>query len=199
MAWSNIFCQIIGSTGPVIGEGLLSGWQTSIELEGFDWGMRVEQTHEPDLGMLGALSRAAETAAPVRPIKYEVATKQLTLRKRFDIASSDIHMLMDSKLPILSVSITVLHITPSGQTFHKPGFVILATDCKIESADVHMAKAGDKGVEVKETIVVSYEGIMITYLRTLPGVDGREPVPMPPFVYTKPGPVAPAPKIPGLG
>ena len=64
MAWSNIFCQIIGATGPVIGEGLLSGWQTSIELEGFEWGLSVEQTHEPDLGFGGALKRAARPRSP---------------------------------------------------------------------------------------------------------------------------------------
>ena len=185
MAWSNIFCQIIGATGPVIGEGLLSGWQTSIELEGFEWGMDVSQTHEPDLGFGGALKRAAETAAPIRKNKYEVNANNLTLKKRFDIASSDIHMLLDLKLPILSVSITVLHISPSGQTFHRPGFVILATNCKILSAEVTMAKAGDKGVEVKETILVDYQSITITYLRSIPGPTGREPIPMPPFVYIK--------------
>jgi type VI protein secretion system component Hcp len=185
MAWSNIFCQIIGATGPVIGEGLLSGWQTSIELEGFEWGMDVQQSHEADLGAGAALARAAESASPVRPVKYEVTAKELTLKKRFDIASSDIHMLLDLELPILSVSITVLHISPSGQTFHRPGFVILATDCKIKSADVSMVKAGDKGVEVKETIVVDYQSITITYLRSIPGPTGREPIPMPPFIYIK--------------
>ncbi len=199
MAWSNIFCQIIGATGPVIGEGLLSGWQTSIELEGFEWGLSVEQTHEPDLGFGGALKRAAQTAIPIRKVNYEVKTRELTLRKRFDIASSDIHMLMDLKLPILSVSITVLHITPSGQTFHRPGFVILATDCTILSAEVHMSKAGDKGVEVKETVVVRYEGITITYLRSIPGPTGREPIPMPPFIYTKPKPPLEAPSLPSVG
>ena len=76
MAWSNIFCQIIGATGPVIGEGLLLDWQTSIELEGFEWGLSVEQTNEPDLGYGGALKRAAETAIPIRKIKYEVKTRE---------------------------------------------------------------------------------------------------------------------------
>lgn len=198
MAWSNIFCQIIGATGPVIGEGLLSGWQTSIELEGFEWGMEVEQTHDPDLGPGAALARAAASASPVRPVSYEVKARNLTLKKRFDIASSDIHMLLDLELPILSVSITVLHITPSGQTFHRPGFVILATGCKIESAEVTLSKAGDKGVEVKEIVVVSYKTITITYLRSIPGPTGREPVPMPPFVYTKPEPSSPMPSIPGM-
>ena len=198
MAWSNIFCQIIGATGPVIGEGLLSGWQTSIELDGFEWGMDVSQTHEPDLGFGGALKRAAETAAPIRKNKYEVNAKELILKKRFDIASSDIHMMMDLELPIVSVSITVLHITPSGQTFHRPGFVILATDCKIKKADVHMAKGGDKGVEVKETVTVEYESITITYLRSVPGPTGREPIPMPPFIYIKPKPADPPLSVPGL-
>ena len=197
MAWSNIFCQIIGATGPVIGEGLLSGWQTSIELEGFEWGIKANSTHDPDYGFGGALKRAAKTALPIRGVDYEIETKELTLKKRFDIASSDIHLLLDLELPILSVSITVLHITPSGQTFHRPGFVILATDCKIKKADVQLAKAGDKGVEVKETIVIEYEAITITYLRSIPGPTGREPIPMPPFVYTKPKPAPAPPSIPG--
>ena len=37
MAWSNIFLQLITVTGPVIGEGLLAGWETSIELDSFKW------------------------------------------------------------------------------------------------------------------------------------------------------------------
>ena len=60
MAWSNIFCQIITPAGPVIGEGLLSGWQTSIELTGFDWGLTVQQAH--DIKASAAMKKAAETA-----------------------------------------------------------------------------------------------------------------------------------------
>ena len=75
--------------------------------------------------------------------------------------------------------------------------MILATDCKIKSAEVNMAKAGDKGVEVKEVIVVSYESITITYLRSIPGPTGREPIPMPPFVYVKPKPADAPLSLPG--
>ena len=39
--WSNIFLQLITGLGPVptpaVGEGLLEGWQGSIELQGFNW------------------------------------------------------------------------------------------------------------------------------------------------------------------
>ena len=67
MAWSNIFCQIIGATGPVIGEGLLSGWQTSIELEGFEWGLSVEQTHERELGFGEKLEASGADRQPHPP------------------------------------------------------------------------------------------------------------------------------------
>ena len=127
-------------------------------------------------------------------MKHDIQDRNLTLKKRFDIASSDMHMMMDLKVPIISVSITVLHISPSSQVFHLPGFVILATDCKIKSVDVNMQRA-TAGVEVMETVVVEYGQIVITYLRSLPGPTGSVPLPMPPFIYAR---KTPAPAMPSL-
>lgn len=197
MAWSNIFCQIIGPMGPVVGEGMLSGWWTSIELEGFEWSLSVEQQQEARMNFGGAMKQALATANPFRGVKYEVKTRDLKFRKRFDIASSELHLLMDQKLPILSVSITVLHISPVSQLVHLPGFVILCTDCKIKEVDVKMER-GDKGVEVKEDVTVRFETITITYLRSIPGVTGQVPLPMPPFIYTRPKPDEPGGLIPSL-
>ena len=191
MAWSNIFCQIIGATGPVIGEGLLAGWQTSIELTGFNWAMQVESSTQAS-GFGAAMKRAAITALPVRPLTHVPKFSELEITKRFDIASADIHMLMDLELPILSVSITVLHIAPGGTSFHTPGFVLLATDCKVTKVKEEMTPT-DKGVEVKETVTIDYNSLTLTYLRPLPfDVLGKQPVPMPPFFVMKRAPVNPS-------
>ena len=60
-----------------------------------------------------------------------------------------------------------------------------------------MAKAGDKGVKVKEVIVVSYEQHRDHLPAVDPGSDGREPIPMPPFVYVKPKPADAPLSLPG--
>lgn len=191
MAWSNIYCQIIGLTGPVVGEGLLEGWWTSIELTGFSWEIATSSAGDEDTkSFVQALKKAAETAKPIRKIKHETKSGDLTINKRFDIASSEIHLLMDQNLPIASVSITVLHMKPGPLSIHTPGFVILATDCKIKSVTNRM-EPGEKGVEIKEIVVIEYAMITVTYLRTIPHVGGP-PVPMPPFIYTKRDPKPPS-------
>lgn len=183
MGWSNIFCQIITPAGPVIGEGLLSGWQTSIELDGFEWSAEVDQTPETD-NPGGALAAAVETATPeiITPFK----AGSLILHKRFDIATSDLHTLMDNpEMPIISVSITVLHIAHGGQVIHRPGFVILCTDCKIKDVDVKM-EPGEQGVQIREDVTIDFQSITITYMRSI----GKEVVPTIPFVYIKAAPAS---------
>ncbi len=191
MAWSNIYCQIIGATGPVIGEGLLEGWWTSIELTGFSWGIDSDSAGDEKTDFVAMMKKAGETAKPIRGVKSSTKGGLLTITKRFDIASSEIHLLMDQQLPILSVSITVLHMKPGPASFHSPGFVILATDCKINSVAESM-EPGDKGVEIKESVVIDYKMITITYLRAVMG----QPLPMPPFIYTRQDP---PPATPSLG
>ena len=68
MAWSNIFLQLITGTGPggavpmpVIGEGLLEGWETSIELDSFEWGCDYEHHHEAQKKGLGSSLAALRT------------------------------------------------------------------------------------------------------------------------------------------
>ncbi len=192
MAWSNIYCQIIGATGPVIGEGLLEGWWTSIELTGFSWDINSASDANKKTSFVEMMKRAAITASPVRGVKSSATGGKLTITKRFDIASSEIHLLMDQRLPIVSVSITVLHMKPGPASFHSPGFVILATDCKIDSVTESM-EPGDKGVEIKESVEIDYEMMTITYLRPIMG----QPIPMPPFIYKRQA-ASSTPSVPSL-
>ena len=48
MSGSNIFMQLITATGPVLGEGLLEGFEGSIELKEFGWGMDVDKESIPN-------------------------------------------------------------------------------------------------------------------------------------------------------
>ena len=58
MAWSNIFLQLVTPAGPVIGEGLLEGWQTSIELDKFEWSAEYKKsTKEEKIGRASCRER----------------------------------------------------------------------------------------------------------------------------------------------
>jgi hypothetical protein len=56
---SNIFMQLITTSGPVVGECLLDGYWGSIELKDFNWGMQALKDSTPNasggLGGLGAV------------------------------------------------------------------------------------------------------------------------------------------------
>ena len=82
--------QLITATGPVLGEGLLDGWEGSIELRGFDWGMKAHAQVADQSGAgfgLGGLKSALGMAGKNVPIEME----PLTFTKRFDVSSSSIY------------------------------------------------------------------------------------------------------------
>lgn len=194
MSWSNIYLQLITATGPVLGEGLLDGWEGSIELRGFDWGIgarRVADQSGAGFG-LGGLKSAIGMGKNV-PLVME----PLTFTKRFDVGSSMIHTCLDNHIPVISASITVLHFSPSAlpkgaagdvlsatpagslQGLHKPGFVLLATDGYFESVDLSLENDGLM-TELVETVKLNFKTISISYVKPI----GPAAVPMPPFIYS---------------
>jgi type VI protein secretion system component Hcp len=179
-SWSNIYCQMITEAGPILGEGLLEGFQTSIELESFDWTMDGPSTHKEQAagGMAGAVSAVGGALGLAETREPEIG--KLILHKRFDIASSMIHTCCDNQLKVLSASITVLHIATGGPGIHMPGFILVATDALIEDVTVTMDR-GERGVEVKERVTLRANGIAITYMRKVMGIS----VPAIPFAYVK--------------
>jgi hypothetical protein len=188
MAWSNIFLQLITGTGPggavpmpVIGEGLLEGWETSIELESFSWGCSYEHHHEAQKSgsMLGALASAASGALGLGG--KNIKMNPLVLRKRFDIASSQIHFCVDRDLPVISASITVLNIKHGGRAIHEPGFTLVATDGYFRDVKLSLVPSGN-AVEVKEEINLEFKSIVVTYLKRV----GKDNLPTNPFFYTAP-------------
>jgi hypothetical protein len=179
MAWSNIFLQLITGAGPVIGEGLLEGWETSIELESFEWGCDYELSHDPKSSGLGGLAGAVTGALGLSGKNIKMSP--LTMTKRFDIASSQIHFCVDRDLPVISASITVLNIKHGGRAIHEPGFVLLATDGYFRNVDLSLTPSGN-AVEVKEVINLEFKSIVITYMKRV----GKDNVPTNPFFYTAP-------------
>lgn len=194
MSWSNIYLQLITATGPVLGEGLLDGWEGSIELRGFDWGIgarRVADQSGAGFG-LGGLKSAIGMGKNV-PLVME----PLTFTKRFDVGSSMIHTCLDNHIPVISASITVLHFSPSAlpkggagevlsatpagslQGLHKPGFILLATDGYFESVDLSLEQDGLM-TELVETVKLNFKTISISYVKPV----GPAAVPMPPFIYS---------------
>ena len=189
MAWSNIFLQLITVTGPVIGEGLLTGWETSIELDSFKWDCEFEADSNPATkkGFGAALAGKALSMLGVGGVNLKMG--QLTMEKRFDIASAMIHTCLDNHLPIISASITVLNIKHGGRGIHQPGFTLVAADGFITDVNVKMVPSGN-GVEVKEEITFKFNSIVISYLKAL----GKDNVPTNPFYYVAPKKT----KLPGV-
>jgi len=180
MAWSNIFLQLITGAGPVLGEGLLEGWETSIELESFEWGCEYERSHEAASSGLGGLTGAISGALGLSGKNIKMSPLKMT--KRFDIASSQIHFCIDRNLPVLSASITVLNIKQGGRAIHEPGFTLLATDGYFRDVDLTMTPTSGNAVEVKEVITLEFKSIVVTYLKRV----GKDNVPTNPFFYTAP-------------
>src|SRR5450432_2113294 len=189
MAWSNIFLQLVTPAGPVIGEGLLEGWQTSIELNSFKW----ELTYSPEAKPATKTSLGAAVGgallALVGGASKNVTMGKLEFEKRFDISSAMMHICLDNHIPIISASITVLNIKHHGRAIHEPGFVLVAADGYITDVDLAMAPSGN-GVEVKETVTLKFNSIVITYLKKV----GKDNLPTNPFTYTAPKKVG----MPGL-
>ena len=182
MAWSNIFLQLLTGAGPVVGEGLLQGWELAIELEKFNWGCSYERAHEaPDKGgSLGSMVASAAKGALGLSGK-NIKMNPLTMTKRFDIASSQIHFCVDRNLPVISALITVLNIKQGGRAIHEPGFTLLATDGFFRDVKLSLEKDG-KGVSVKEEINLEFKSIVVTYMKRV----GKDNVPTNPFFYTAP-------------
>lgn len=190
MAWSNIFLQLITVTGPVIGEGLLAGWETSIELDSFRWDLAVPADADPaKKGILQGLGGKGLAMLGVGGINLDMG--ELVMEKRFDIASAMIHTCLDNYLPIISASITVLNIKHGGRGIHQPGFTLVAADGHIVDVNVKMVPSGN-GVEVKEEITLKFNSVVISYLK----VNGKDNIPTNPFYYVA---TETKPKVPGLG
>ena len=181
MAWSNIFLQLITPTGPVIGEGLLEGWQTSIELDTFSWTLSYDPDAEANKkktfggGLAGAVGGLLGLKAK------NLTPGVLMMEKRFDIASAMIHTCLDNHIPIISASITVLNIKHGGRAIHQPGFTLVAADGHFIKAELDLTPTGN-GVEVKEKLELNFKSIVISYLKTF----GKDNIPTNPFFYTAP-------------
>jgi len=185
MSGSNIFMQLITATGPVLGEGLLEGFEGSIELKEFGWGMDVDKESIPNApsSLAGRLGGAMKGAMSILGLgtNVRVQMKPLTFTKRFDTASSQIHICLDNHLPVLSASITVLHIKQGGRFMHQPGFMLVATQGYFSEVKVEIQSDGNMA-EVVEHCTLNFKNIVITYLKTL----GKDNIPTAPFFYPNP-------------
>jgi hypothetical protein len=177
MSRSNIFMQLVTGAGPVVGEGLLEGFEGSVEVLEFSWGMHALK--DPKAGATGAGGLAAAAASMAglgKPVTIKM--EPLVFKKRFDVGSSQLHFCVDNHLPVLSASITVLHIRQQGRVIHQPGFVLLATqgyfaDCAFDVMDDGNSK------ELIETYTLNFKNIKMTYLKTL----GKDNLPTAPFFH----------------
>ena len=179
MAWSNIYLELITLTGPVIGEGLLEGWETSIELDSFGWGMSYQP--DPKATSTGLSSVLGPVGAMFGIGGNRARMHELTMDKRFDISSAMIHTCIDNHLPIISASITVLNIKQGGRSIHEPGFTLVATNGHFIDAQLSMSSNGH-AVEVKEHLTLQFETIVVSYLKRV----GKDNIPTNPFFYTNP-------------
>ncbi len=180
MSWSNIYCQILTKTGPIVGEGLLEGFQTSIELLDFKWGMSVRTDAQQSGGGYGISVKKLKSMVGVSAAKG-LDLNELEITKRFDIASARIHSCIDNDTPIVKLSITVLHIKQGGRALHQPGFMFIASDGYFTESSLNLVPSGN-GAELRETVKLNFRGVDMTYLKRL----GKDNFPMNPFSYAKP-------------
>lgn len=178
MSRSNIFMQLVTATGPVVGEGLLEGWEGSVELLEFSWGMHALKDPKPSTG--GLARRAAAAAASMAGVGTPVTVKMepLVFKKRFDVGSSQLHFCVDNHLPVVSASITVLHMRQEGRAIHQPGLVLLATQGYFAECELDVADDGNSK-ELVETYTLNFKNIKMTYLMTL----GKDKLPTAPFFH----------------
>ncbi|HEV6963917.1 MULTISPECIES: hypothetical protein [Roseateles] len=177
MSQSNIFMQLITGAGPVVGEGLLEGFEGSVEILDFEWGMRALKDPKPrKTGMAGVASAAAAMAGLGKPVSIQM--EPLSFKKRFDVGSSQMHFCLDNHLPVVSASITVLHIKQQGRAIHQPGFVVMATQGYFESCALEVRDDG-LSKQVIESWVLNFKNIKMTYLKTL----GKDNLPTAPFFH----------------
>jgi type VI protein secretion system component Hcp len=177
MSNSNIYMQMITERGPVLGEGLLEGFEGSIELKEFNWGMHVLK----DPGEASALNKAKSLVGLGKPITVKL--EPLEFVKRFDVGSMQMHLALDRHWKIISTSITVLHIKPVGAlgvAMHQPGFVLLCTDGYFSEISLDLAQDGNM-TELVETCKLNFKNINMTYLKKVDNVVA----PTAPFFYPK--------------
>lgn len=177
MSRSNIFMQLITGAGPVVGEGLLEGWEGSVEILEFSWGMHALKDPKGRAGGLAAMANAAASMAGLgKPVTIKM--EPLVFKKRFDVGSSQLHFCVDNHLPVLSASITVLHIKQQGRAIHQPGFVVACTQGYFESCELDVRDEGNSK-ELIETYTLNFKNIKMTYLKTL----GKDNLPTAPFFH----------------
>jgi type VI protein secretion system component Hcp len=178
MSRSNIFMQLITGAGPVVGEGLLEGFEGSVEILEFDWGMHALK--DPKAKKKSGLGGLASAAASMAGLGKSVTVKMEPLRfkKRFDVGSSQLHFCVDNHLPVVSCSITVLHIKQQGRLIHQPGFILVATQGYFESCSLDVRDDG-LSKELIETYVLNFKNIKMTYLKSL----GKDNLPTAPFFH----------------
>lgn len=185
MAWSNIFCKVIRDTGPIIGEGLLMGWQTDIQLNEFSWKFDVdllEQKKDVDLGDAATL---AQEASPLADVDKELKSGNFVIKKRFDVASNELHQIVDTEEYVPSVVVTVLHTAHGrGMVVNLPGFVVELGTCLFKSVETELSR-GEKGIDVMETYEIEFRSISILYMKTLPPIALQVTVPTLEFRYDK--------------
>jgi type VI protein secretion system component Hcp len=182
MAWSNIYLELITPNGPILGEGLLAGFETSIELQGFKWSMSAPRVPPKEGGPGLTAGGAPVSMLGAGKDKAKVTLHELELTKRFDIASAMIHHCLDIPTPVLSASISVLHIKQEGRWYHQPGFVMVATDGYFASAELDLRPSGN-AVELVETLKLNFKMVEITYMKR----RGKDHVPTNPFICKQSG------------
>lgn len=180
MSATNIYLRLITAGGPVIGEGLLEGWETSIELKEFGWELEYDTDAESSTSTI--LSRAARSAVNALGIgEAKVKMGELTFKKRFDLSSYHLHLCIDNKIPVLSATITVLHMRPNVFPPHAPGFVLNAVNGSVESVKLSLSESG-KQAELIEDVTMKFASFQMQYLKPVAG----QPTPMAPFFHPSP-------------
>ena len=191
MPWSNVYMKVTrANSGDVVGEGLLMGWQGQIGLSHFDWTFEVKKQSQKTEKDFADQLKLLEVATMIGDTDQEATSKEMTIKKGFDVSSAELQTLVDhaenNELEVVpKVVITVLH-TAHGRAMimNLPGFQITLEDCVFSSCDIEM-RSTDKGINVEETYKILFRAITIDYLKVLPAELMQITVPTLSFTYRK--------------
>jgi type VI protein secretion system component Hcp len=177
MSSSNVYMQMITERGPVVGEGLLAGWEGSVEIKDFSWGMHVNK--DEDKAKLGLGSSMASVIGLGKTV--QVRLEPLEFTKRFDVSSMQMHLCLDRHWKVLTTTITVLYIKQKGQFMHEPGFVLTCSDGYFAEISLDLAQDGNM-TELVETCKLNFKHVTMTYLIKTPNAVA----PAAPFFFPMP-------------
>jgi type VI protein secretion system component Hcp len=132
---------------PVKGSGTTVGYEEQIDIESFDWKVKVEQV----------------TAAGTKEVRPKVTADAISLDKFFDASTSVLCSKMDDREQFSTATITMLTMNLAGANGQPQKLVeMILYDGYIKKLNIKASESG-KSVALKETLTLTYDKLEVIY------------------------------------